>query len=405
MDIKSESRLTFLEATGIIVGHGVGSGILSVPFLASRNTIWDFMWIIAIAFFLNVLLHLMIAELSYNNKGLQFVKCMEATIFKGKFKKALTIITFAFLGLSVLANCCSYITGSANVLMELLNLPRAICVLIYYVFSGIVVFFGMKIVGICEKYSLFIMLIVMAVLTIATFTINLSPLPIKFYSASNIMALYGMVSFALSSVMSVPTVVKGLNGDVKKIRGSIILGIGVNIFMIVLLTFITLLGSGTNISQNGAIYDLSLSIGGWIKYIGYIFTLFALSTSLWTNTLNLRDMIHEQTNMGLKISWIIASLPCLVLALINFSSFVGFARIASIIQVLTGLAIIVAYSISRNEEMKNTKENTEFSENGLKVIDKYKGSPICRVFGTIPFQILVVLSSIIATVGSILPIV
>ena len=144
MDIKSESRLTFLEATGIIVGHGVGSGILSVPFLASRNTIWDFVWIVAVAFFLNVLLHLMIAELSYNNKGLQFVKCMEATIFKGKLKKALTIITFAFLGMSVLANCCSYITGSANVLMELLNLPRIVCVLIYYVFAGVVVFFGMK---------------------------------------------------------------------------------------------------------------------------------------------------------------------------------------------------------------------------------------------------------------------
>ena len=36
-EITSESRLTFMEATSIIVGHGVGSGILAVPFLASRN--------------------------------------------------------------------------------------------------------------------------------------------------------------------------------------------------------------------------------------------------------------------------------------------------------------------------------------------------------------------------------
>lgn len=36
-EIKTEARLTFFEATSIIVGHGVGSGILSVPFWRSRN--------------------------------------------------------------------------------------------------------------------------------------------------------------------------------------------------------------------------------------------------------------------------------------------------------------------------------------------------------------------------------
>ena len=35
--IKSESSLSFLEATSIIVGHGVGAGILSVPYLAAHN--------------------------------------------------------------------------------------------------------------------------------------------------------------------------------------------------------------------------------------------------------------------------------------------------------------------------------------------------------------------------------
>ncbi len=32
-NIQGESKLTFFEATSIIVGHGVGSGILSVPLL------------------------------------------------------------------------------------------------------------------------------------------------------------------------------------------------------------------------------------------------------------------------------------------------------------------------------------------------------------------------------------
>ena len=36
--IKGESELTFMEAASIIVGHGVGAGILSVPYLAAHNS-------------------------------------------------------------------------------------------------------------------------------------------------------------------------------------------------------------------------------------------------------------------------------------------------------------------------------------------------------------------------------
>ena len=46
--VHGESKLTFLESTSIIIGHGVGSGILSVPFLASRNNWHDIIWIAAL---------------------------------------------------------------------------------------------------------------------------------------------------------------------------------------------------------------------------------------------------------------------------------------------------------------------------------------------------------------------
>ena len=75
--VHGESKLTFLESTSIIIGHGVGSGILSVPFLASRNNWHDIIWIAAVAYCMNLLLHFMIAELSLNNNGAQFIKCFE----------------------------------------------------------------------------------------------------------------------------------------------------------------------------------------------------------------------------------------------------------------------------------------------------------------------------------------
>lgn len=380
-DIKSESRLTFMEATSIIVGHGVGAGILAVPYLASRAPWWDFIWILAVAYVINLLLHLMIAELSLNNNGAQFVKCFENELFTGRFKKIATWIVFGFLAFSVLCNVASFITGSAAVFTSWFNLPSWAGMLIYYVIAGLVVFFGMKIVGICEKFSVFAMIVVIGILFVATVTSQTSALPSTFIASTNAMALYSTVAFSLSAVMSVPQVVKGVAGDRKKIIGAIAAGTGINAFLIVVVTFMTLLGAGESITKNGALVDLSAALGGWVSIVGYVFSLLALSTSFWANTLNMRDIIAEQTKWNLKICWLLATLPCLVLALCGMTSFVGFARLAGIIQVLTGIGIIIAYSRSR----KRTGQ-----------------SAICGKYGKLPFQILVILGSIMATVGSVI---
>ena len=380
-EIQSESRLTFLEATSIIVGHGVGAGILAVPYLASRAPWWDFLWILAVAYAVNLLLHLMIAELSLNNNGAQFVKCFENELFTGRFKKIATWIVFGFLAFSVLCNVASFITGSAAVFTSWFGLPSWAGMLIYYIIAGLVVFFGMKIVGICEKYSVIAMVVVIGILFVATVTGQISALPSTFIASTNAMALYSTVAFSLSAVMSVPQVVKGVAGDRKKIIGAIAAGTGINAFLIIVVTFMTLLGAGQAITKNGALVDLSASLGGWVSIVGYIFSILALSTSFWANTLNMRDIIAEQTKWNLKLCWLLATLPCLILALCGMTSFVGFARLAGIIQVLTGIGIIIAYSRSRR---------------------RVGQSLICGRFGTLPFQIIVILSSIMATVGSVI---
>ena len=383
--IESESRLTLFEATSIIVGHGVGSGILAVPYIASRTSWLDIILIVGIAYVVNLLMHLMIAELSLNNGGKQFIKCFEVELFKGKLRKIFTAFAFAMLGLSVLLNVSGFIAGSAAVFSTWLGWDPRIAMLVYYVIAASVVFIGMKAVGICEKIAVSAMSLVILILFVATLSRPLSSLPTTLMGAQNLLALYGGVSFSLSAVMSVPQAVKGLNGDVRKIRFSIIAGTGINLVLLLLVTFMTLVGVGSDITQNGALVDLSSHIGGWVAIVGYIFTLLALSTSLWANTLNLRDIVHEQTKIGLRPSWIIASVPSLVLALIGIQSFVGFTRLAGIVQVLTGLGIILAYYRSRKE-----RDNI---------------SPVCGVFGKVPFQILVIAGSLLATVGSVLKVV
>lgn len=388
-EFKSESRFSFFESTGVIVGHGVGAGILSVPYLASRNNWWTFFIIVGVAFAVNILLHLMVAELSYRHGGAQFVQCLQRTIFKGKAGKILTWIAFGLIGLSVVMNCCSYITGVATVFYNWFGLPMWAGMLLYYAFAGTVVFFGMKAVGISEKYCAYLMVAVIIVLAVATFTVQINPLPDTFVHINNVLALYGMVSFALSSVMSVPTVVKGNNGNKKRIVGSVVLGTGINITLVIILTLITIFACGANVTTDGAIVDLSGAIGGWVAVVGYVFTIIALSTSLWANTLNLRDMVHEQfEKIHVRLCWVIVSLPCLAITLISLipvfnASFVAFAKAASAIQIVTNVAIVVAYGVVRR---------------------KYPDSPLLGKWGSIVFQILVIAMAVVATVGSLLPV-
>lgn len=381
--IQGESRLSFFEATSIIVGHGVGAGILSVPYLAAHNSLREILWIIALGYLINIVLHLIIAELSYNNNGAQFVSCFDAELFSGRIKKILTWLTFALLGVSVIVNVSAFLTGAAAVFRSWFGLPDVWGMLLFYIIGAGVVFIGMKLVGICEKIAVGSMLAVIGILFVATLRSDISPLPGGWHGWNNVLAMYGMVSFSLSAVMSTPQVVKGLEGDPKRIRGSIALGLAINAGMILLITLMTLLGAGQNISEDGALVDLAAHLGGWVSVVGYVFTLLALATSFWANTLNLRDIVGEQAGWSRHVSWLAASLPCLLLAFFGLSSFVGFTRFASVIQVVTGLGILVAYNLSRR---------------------RVGGSALIGVFGSLPFQILVGLSTLLATIGAVLPV-
>lgn len=381
--IKGESKLSFWEATSIIIGHGVGSGILAVPYLASRNSLRELLLILCFCYLFNLVMHLIIAELSYNNNGAQFIRCFDAELFSGRLKKVFTWFAFGLLGLSVLFNVSAFLTGAAAVFRNWFGLPDYAGILIFYLIGAGVVFVGMKLVGFCEKIAVGSMVAVVGILLMATLMSETSALPSGWHGVSNALALFGMISFSLSAVMSTPQVVKGLEGDAGQIRGAIAAGLAINAGLILLITLTTLLGAGEDISQDGALVDLAAHLGGWVSVIGYLFTLLALATSFWANTLNLRDIVHEQTKWNVKLSWLAATLPCLVLAFLGLASFVGFTRFASIIQVVTGLGIIIAYHNSRK---------------------RIGEAAVVGKFGSLPFQILVVLCTFLATVGSILPV-
>ena len=380
--MNSEAQLTTFEAISMIVGNSIGTGIIAVPYLAVRNSMWDVVWMVAFAYIVNVILHLIIAELSYNNGGVQLVKSFEGELFRGKMKKIFSWIMFVVYGLAIMVGVSGNINGGAQIFVNWFGLPLWAAQLIYYLIAGSVVFMGMKAVGIAQKYSVALLLIIVAVMTAGTFLHPRNTLYTAPFHINNLLALYSMVVFATSANQAVIQVVKGLNGDSKRIRKTIFTGFGLSSLFVLVVTLTVLLGTKGAVDKELAYMQLGESIGGWALILAGIFSLFALLTTFWSNTLALRDVVHEQVGTGNRVSWLIATVPCILFAIFGVSSFIVLTRIMSGVVVLVSIMLVLTYGKSRK---------------------KVGSSPICGIFGTVPFQVLMMVSTIVSAVGAMLP--
>lgn len=380
--IQSEAHLTTFEAISMIVGNSIGTGIIAVPYLATKNSMLDVIWMVAIAYIVNVILHLIIAELSYNNGGVQLVKSFEGELFHGVMKKIFSWVVFVVYGLAIMTGVSGNINGGAQIFTNWFGIPLWSAQVIYYIIAGIVVFMGMKAVGIAQKYAVVLLMGIVAVMTVGTFLHPVNTLYTAPFHWNNLLALYSMVVFATSANQAVIQVVKGLDGNPGKIRSCIFIGFGLSSIFVLIVTMTVLLGTKGEITKELAYMQLGESIGSWAVVLAGIFSLFALLTTFWSNTLALRDVVHEQIGTGNRISWLIATIPCILFAVFGVNSFIILTRIMSGVVVLVSVMLVLTYGKSRR---------------------KAGASPICGVIGTVPFQVLMVISTIISAVGSLIP--
>ncbi|MGH4124759.1 MAG: aromatic amino acid transport family protein [Clostridium sp.] len=382
MKIQSEANFTLFEAISMIVGNSIGTGIIAVPYLATKNSLKSVVWMVILAYFINVILHLIIAELSYNNGGVQLVKSFEGELFNGKAKKIFSWTMFTVYGLAIVVGVSGNINGGAQIIENWMHVPFSVAQLIYYFLAGIVVFMGMKAVGIAQKYAVIVLMVIVVAMTVGTLMQPLNELQVSKMHINNLLGLYSIIVFATSANQAVIQVVKGLNGNVPKIRTSIFLGFAISSILVLIVTTTVLVGGKGILDKELAYVQLGDSIGRWAGILAGMFSLFALLTTFWSNTLALRDVVHEQIGENNKACWLLATIPSLLFAIFGVNSFIVLTRIMSGVVVLVAIMLIFTYNKSRK---------------------KAGASPICGIIGTIPFQVILVISTIICAVGAMIP--
>lgn len=338
-----EKKLTVWQAACIITGYGVGSGIMTLPYLVDRAGLVPGLAIILVAFFFSYCMHMMLAEITIGSgKGSQIISVFSTYLFRGPRGNWFVVALFALTALVLITNLAAYVAGGAEVL-EAAGLPPLAAKLVFYAIAAAVVFFGLKVLGVSEAASISAIMVIIGVLAVASLLNWHNALPWGVVGAPNqLLAFFGMAMFSFVAFFSVPQAVEGLDRDPARVRKAILLGLGLNLAFIVVIVFCTL-GSSARITELGII-GWSEGIGLWAQVLGSAFTVLAMLTTYWSISLALSDIIEEQTKLHRRLCWLIATLPSLLLVLFDLGSFLEIMRTAGgLIAILMAVMVVPAF--------------------------------------------------------------
>jgi amino acid permease len=323
-----ERSLTRWEATSLMVGAGVGAGIMAVPFLAERVGLVGLALVLPVAWAASSLIHLMLAEVLFRTgRDHQIVELMQFYLLRGRIGRWLLWTLFAFLSIAFLANLAAYVSGAGEILAGLAGIDRHLAEFLVYVISAGVVFFGLKAVGIAERFgALALVGLVVAI------GVGAAPLPFHIPlgpsgSVTQWLAFYGMVMYALWTFYSVPQVVKGLGLDRRGAVRAILAGLGINGGLTAVVALVAL-GISNGVTEV-AIIGIAERIGPWAGLIGSLFIASSLVTSYWSVSLALADILRERTGISGRLAWLLATLPSLLILWIGAWQFLEWLRLAA----------------------------------------------------------------------------
>ncbi len=388
--MDKKKKLTLFEASAMVAGLGVGGGVMAVPYLASLNGIGQVIIIMFVAYFLSVLLHLMVAEIAVRDGGnLQLVELFGKYVFRGRIGPAFTWLFFGLIVVVFYALLSGYIVGCGEILVKLfadiVELPLWTCELLAYAIAAGVVFFGLKVIGMSEKYAIIGISILIGVLAIASFFRPLNTLVLWSMPGKQTLAFYGMLMFSFACFFSVPQAVEGLSHNRRLVPWAVVIGIGFNFTFALVITVMAMLVSKE--VTEVAIIGWGDAIGKWALLLGSFFGLLAMLTSYWGVSYALSVIVKERLGWSDRLSWLAATLPTLLMAVSGLMDFLGFMRLAGGgVAVMVAIMVIPALRTCRKE---HGDLDIEFD---------------LGIWGSAIFQVLVIAAYLVMAVGSVIPI-
>lgn len=340
------TKLTMYEAMAIIVGANIGSGILGLAY-STRLAGWPILllWLIVAGLFTTFSMLYVAESALRTKKPLQLPGLAEKYV-----GKAGSVLVFISVCANSIGCMIAYTSGSGNILCTLLGLPNWAGSLLFTVPCVLVVWFGLKATGLWEKFMSTGMVVLLAVIIIASFLSGKADVSRAMYANwKYAVPLLSSAIFCYIAQYAVPELARGMRHTPKKLPVAIILGMFITGVLLAVVPLAVLSLTGADKVTQVATLAWGEALGTWALYTANIFALCAMMTSYWavggSMLTNIVDMFKLKDEKDTKTRLIVIActvLPPFILAyagLVSFVDAIGWAGtfggvIMSIVPVL-----------------------------------------------------------------------
>lgn len=274
-----------LETVAIIIGTNIGAGVLSMAYAARKVGYLPLLACLAITCFFCIITMLYVAEACLRTRGNNQLSGL-ARRYLGTFGGWLIFIAVAANSYGALV---AYMSGSGNIMADFFGqygLTREMGSLVFFIPSALVLYLGLKALGIGEKLISTGMVLIVCVLIAATLTHADTRIAHLWRSDwQYVVPIFNLAVFVFGAQFLVPELVPELvRGNLttpSRLPWLIILGMVLTFILVAAIpaSVIALVGP-ENLSEVATL-SWGRSLGQWAYYTANTFALLAMLTSYW----------------------------------------------------------------------------------------------------------------------------
>ena len=309
-----------------VVGCGIGSGCLGTAYSARLAGLPVLVFWFIVTGLLTLFSMMYVAEATLRTRTMVQLPGL-AERYVGSAGSLLIFIAVVINSLSCMI---AYFSGSGDIINELLGIPGWAGTLLFLIPAAGVSWFGLKAMGVGNKLMSVGMIIMLVVLTIASFLSKDGDFSrVTESNWSYAIPIFNVAAFSYIGQYLVPDLARGLSHDPKKLAPAVSIGqLLVCILLIIVPLGVMYLTPADELTEVATI-AWGRSLGLWAMYTANIFALVAMLTSYWAISQTLLSNIvdkfrfhsDEDIKIRLPITLVIVGIP-LFLALGGFVGFV-----------------------------------------------------------------------------------
>ncbi|MFH0831981.1 MAG: aromatic amino acid transport family protein [archaeon] len=365
----------FYEAVATLIGTIIGAGVLAIPYAISKAGFLTGLMILAVLAFASILVYLYVGEVVLRTKG-NFQLSGYARKYLGNIGGSLMAFTMIF---GIYGALIAYIIGVGDSLAALFSTNQINFLqfsmssniffsLLFFIFASLVVYRGMKMVGMSEMIMSSIVVVLLLAISVLAFPgMRISNL--ASFDISKVFLPYGVILFALSGAVAIPEIKEQLSSNRKQLRKAIIIGVMVPVVLYLLFSLVTVGVCGIGTTEIATVC-LGQRFGSASFLMGNLFAILAMTTSFLSLGFGLKEMYKYDYRIKHFFSWILACVVPLIFffLLVKFLPQETFYRTISlsggITMTLEGILVVLMH----NKAKWHGERKPEFSIKRSKII-------------------------------------